>query len=127
MLANEITKDNLHSMVVRFYTNLLKDEAVSPFFIKKFGRDMSSEAWKRHLRLVTNFWASLAFEDSEYRGYPSSPQCLLIGIDAKNFQPWLKLFYEVVDAVYEPKLAKVFKEGSSMIIGNFMRNLGLVA
>ena len=127
MLAKEITKDNLNDMVECFYTTILKDETVAPFFKKKFGTDMNSEAWKRHIRQLTNFWASLAFEGSEYRGDPSNPSSLLMGIEMKNVQQWLKLFYEVVDSKYEPKLAKVFKECSSMMVGNFMRNLGLVA
>ena len=127
MLANEITKEYLNSMVVRFYTNILKDGTLSPFFVKKFGKDMSSSKWKHHIELLTNFWASIALEDSEYRGNPFSPDRLLMGIDTHTSGQWFKLFYEVVDGLYEPELAEILKERYSVMVGNFMRNLGVVA
>ena len=127
MLANEITKENLNSMVVRFYTNILKDETVGAFFIKKFGKDMNNAQWKRHIELVSNFWTSIALPDNEYRGNPFSPDRLLMGIDTHTSGQWFKLFYEVVDGLYEPELADLLKERYSVMVGNFMRNLGFVA
>jgi len=41
------------------------------------------------------------------------------------FEQWLKLFFATLDEVYEPRVADLFKERSTIIAGNFMRNLGL--
>jgi len=46
-------------------------------------------------------------------------------LNREVFEQWLKLFYATLDEVYEPQIADQFKERSSIIAGNFMRNLGL--
>ena len=46
-------------------------------------------------------------------------------LDAETFEQWLKLFFETLDEIYEPQVADIFKENSTNIAGNFMRNLGL--
>jgi len=43
----------------------------------------------------------------------------------ETFERWLKLFFETVDEIYEPKMSDIFKEKSTNIAGNFMHNLGL--
>ena len=35
MQSNEITKENINKLVITFYTKVLKDEKISPFFIEK--------------------------------------------------------------------------------------------
>ena len=125
MLENTITKINLRTMVIRFYTNILKDEEVGPFFIDKLGDDLSGDIWAPHLDLLTNFWASITLGDMAYRGSPFTPHMHLKGLRRETFEQWLVLFFETVDSVYEERIANQFKERSSVIAGNFMRNLGL--
>ena len=40
MQSNEITKENINKLVITFYTKVLKDEKISPFFIYILGADM---------------------------------------------------------------------------------------
>ena len=55
MLQNEFTKQNLRTMVIKFYTKVLADELVGPFFINKLGDDLSGAVWAPHLdTLFTN-------------------------------------------------------------------------
>ncbi|NCB14217.1 MAG: globin, partial [Erysipelotrichia bacterium] len=49
MQSNEITKENINKLVVTFYTKVLKDEKISPFFIEKLGSDMKSEIWQKNI------------------------------------------------------------------------------
>jgi hemoglobin len=125
MLANEITKENIETMVLNFYRRVLQDEIVGPFFIAKLGDDMSNDYWKPHLELLVNFWASIALGDTSYRGNPFAPHMMVGELSREVFEQWLKLFFETLDEVYEPQMADLFKERSSIIAGNFMRNLGL--
>ena len=125
MLANEITKENIETMVLNFYRRVLKDDIVGPFFIAKLGDDMTNEYWESHLELLVNFWASIALGDTSYRGNPFAPHMYLGELNREVFEQWLKLFFATLDEVYEPQVADLFKERSSIIVGNFMRNLGL--
>ncbi len=125
MQANEITKKNIEKMVMNFYRRVLKDDIVGPFFIAKLGDDMHNEYWEPHLELLVNFWASIALNDTSYRGNPFAPHMYLGELSREVFEQWLKLFFATLDEVYEPQVAEQFKERSSIIAGNFMRNLGL--
>lgn len=125
MLANKITKENIKTLVVNFYKEVLKDDIVGPFFIAKLGEDMKNEHWEPHLELLVNFWASIALGDASYRGNPFAPHMYLGELRREVFEQWLKLFFATLDTIYEPQTADFFKERSSIIAGNFMRNLGL--
>jgi hemoglobin len=126
MLANEITRENIEIMVINFYRRVLQDDLVGPFFTAKLGDDMTNEHWEPHLKLLIDFWASIALNDASYRGNPFAPHMYLGELSSEVFEQWLKLFYATLDEVYEPQAADQFKERSSIIAGNFMRNLGLV-
>jgi len=126
MPANEITRENIEEMVMNFYRRVLKDDVVGPFFIAKLGDDMQNEHWQPHLKLLVDFWASIALGDPSYRGNPFAPHMSLGELKRETFEQWLKLFYATLDEIYEPQVANQFKERSSIIAGNFMRNLGLL-
>jgi len=126
MLANEITRKNIETMVLSFYRKILKDDTVGPFFVAKLGDDMSNEYWKPHLELLINFWSSMMLGDGSYRGNPFAPHMSLGELNREVFERWLKLFFETLDEIYEPQAADLFKERSTIIAGNFMRNLRIV-
>ena len=126
MLANEITRENIEQMVVSFYHRVLKDDVVGPFFIAKLGDDMNNEYWQPHLKILIDFWASITLADPSYRGNPFAPHMSLGELKRETFEQWLVLFYETLDEIYEPEVANQFKERSSIIAGNFMRNLRLL-
>ena len=125
MLNNEVTKENLNKMVILFYTKILQDEIVAPFFIEKLGDDLKNEKWIPHIELLTNFWASIALGDSAYKGNPFAPHLDIQNISREAFSRWLELFSATLDAIYVPQIANQFKERSTVIAGNFMRNLRL--
>ena len=125
MQNNEVTKENLNKMVILFYTKILKDELVGPFFIEKLGDDLQNEQWTPHIELLTNFWASIALGDPAYKGNPFAPHLDIQNISRVAFQRWLELFAETLDVIYIPQIADQFKQRSTVIAGNFMRNLGL--
>lgn len=125
MQSNEITKENINKLVITFYTRVLKNEKISPFFIEKLGPDMKSEIWQKHITLLTNFWFTISFGRGEYNGSPFAPHLQISGLDRESFETWLKLFFESLDKLYTEDIALKFKERASIIASNFMRNLGI--
>jgi len=125
MQNNEVTRENLNKMVVIFYTKILKDEIVGPFFIEKLGDDLNNDQWVPHIELLTNFWASIALGDPTYRGNPFAPHASIENISREAFSRWLELFSQTLDIVYISEIADQFKQRSTVIAGNFMRNLAL--
>ena len=43
MLTNEVTKENLNLLVIKFYTKVIKDDLIGPIFIDILGDDLKSE------------------------------------------------------------------------------------
>jgi len=125
MLESEINRKNIEKLVLKFYVKVLKDDVVGPFFIAKLGDDMSNDHWKPHLELLINFWSSMTLGDGSYNGNPFAPHTQLGELNREVFEQWLVLFFQVLDNIYEPEMANVFKERSMAIAGNFMRNLGI--
>ena len=125
MLENEITKINLRTMVMGFYTKVLEDEEVGPFFIQRLGHDLTETVWGEHLDLLTDFLASFTLGDINYRGNPFGPHVDMQGLSKETFSQWLILFHDTIDSIYEPNVGEQLKQRSSIIAQNFMRNLGL--
>jgi len=125
MLETQVTKENIHKMIILFYTKIIKDEQVGSFFIEKLGDDLKSEKWVKHLETLTSFWATVPLQDFTYKGNPFAPHAQIKGISSQAFQRWLELFFQTLDTIYVEEIANSFKLRSQVIAGNFMRNLGL--
>ena len=126
MLENKVTKENLNKLVISFYTKVLKDELIGPIFTDILGKDLKNEQWKAHIQLLTDFWASIALGESAYTGSPFAPHVQFADrLSINAFEQWLKLFFETLNTIYEPKLAQLFLARSKNIAGNFIRNLNL--
>lgn len=122
---NTINKENINEMVLAFYTKILSEKnAVSQVFIDKLGADITSDVWQEHIETLTKFWAMIALQDDEYRGSPMAPHFDL-GLTREMFGMWLSMFFELIDSLYEPKLATVFKTRAEDIARNFMRVLAV--
>ena len=121
--AKTVNREHIERMVLTFYSKVLNDEIVGPFFIAKLGDDIESDYWKPHIDLLVNFWSSMILQDDSYHGNPLRPHFFIGELSHRVFKQWLKLFFETVDEVFIPKLGAEFKERSEIIAGNFMRNL----
>lgn len=125
MQYETITRENIRKMVDRFYSQILKDEIVAPFFIEKLGDEMISDEWQTHLNLLTNFWASTIMGDNSYSGQPVKPHMHMEGLQRVTFERWLELFFETLDRYYTKDNADIFKVKSQNIANNFMRLLNI--
>ncbi len=126
MIENEVTKENINKLVLKFYAKVIKDDLIGPIFIDVLGKDLKSDIWKTHIKLLTDFWASIALGDSTYAGNPFAPHIKLQdSLSIKAFEQWLKLFFQTLNSIYEPQIAQQFLARSKNIAGNFIRNLNL--
>jgi len=120
-----INEENIEILVRRFYTQVLKDTFLAPFFIEKLGDDLQSEAWEEHLVLLTEFWKFVALGYDDYKGNPLQPHFHIEGLSREAFKSWLNLFHQTVDSLYTPSTGEYFKQKSTDIAENFMRKLNL--
>ena len=126
MLDNEVTRENLNILVVKFYAKVVKDDLIGPVFTDVLGKDLKSDVWKAHIQLLTDFWASIALGDFTYKGNPFAPHVKLESrLSIQAFERWLKLFFETLNTIYEPEIAQQFLARSKNIAGNFIRNLNI--
>ncbi len=125
MQTNEMSKVNINKLVVLFYTRVLSDEKLAPFFIEKLGADLKGEKWQAHMELLTNFWTTLVTGSRDYNGAPFPPHAHIQGLDRTAFETWIVLFFESVDKVFTSDIASKFKERGAIIAGNFVRKLNL--
>ena len=124
-LQKSINEENIEILVRTFYTQVLKDPMLAPFFIEKLGDDLQSQAWKEHLALLTEFWKFVALGYEDYSGNPLEPHFHIAGLSREAFTAWLHLFHHTVDSLYIPSTGEYFKQKSTDIAENFMRKLDL--
>lgn len=125
MKYKEINRANIEVLVKDFYSRVLLDKSISDFFISNLGSDMKSDLWKNHIETLSDFWYKITLGEGSYRGNPFAEHLKLKGLKAQSFKAWLFLFFLSVDSIYCEDIAFLFKEKSTMIAGNFMKNLGL--
>jgi len=125
MVENEITRENIETMVIGFYLRILEDKLLGPYFVEALGDDIRSKRWAAHLKILVDFWASITIDDNSYHGSALFPHLSMEGLDEEVFKQWLRYFFSTVDSIYEPKLANIFKQRASVVAENFMRNMGI--
>ena len=124
MQTDILDKDSINKLVVTFYTRVLKNEKLAPFFIEHLGEDLNSHKWDGHMQLLTQFWTTVMTGSDDYNGFPFPPHAHM-GLDKEAFENWIEVFFETVDELFIEEIANRFKEKSSIIASNFMRNLGI--
>ena len=125
MKYKEINQKNINEFVVLFYTNIIKDEKVGPFFIEILGEDINNTKWQTHIELLTDFWASMLLNDDNYSGSPFAPHVSMKALKRETFQRWIEILDETLNTLYEEETSKTFKQIGQIMSRNFMRNLGL--
>ena len=123
-LETQVTKENLNTMVVNFYTTILEDDNdVANEFKKHLGDDLQSAHWQEHLEILTNFWyKQYTGDESVYNGNPLQAH-FGMPLNHAMFRIWLAYFCKTVDEIYTPAIAMFFKNKANDIANNFMRIL----
>lgn len=125
MLYEKLEIENVREMVREFYAMILKDERLSPIFIKSLGDDLNSGRWSEHLHTLDKFWGLMMGGQKGYMGDPFPAHAFLGPLEREDFEQWLKLFHEVVFRLFVPELAAKFYKKAEILAEQFIGNLGI--
>ncbi len=124
MPYDTVDRGNIEKTVQAFYSMVLKDDILSPFFIKALGNDLKNGKWYEHLHTLSNFWLlMMTGERSGYWGDPFPPHAFIGPLHPEHFERWLKLFNGVVHELFIQELADKFNKKAEMLAEQFMDNL----
>ena len=125
MPYDTVDRAKIEQMVREFYAVVLKDEILSPFFIKALGDDLESGKWHEHLNTLANFWMLMMVGWKNYRGDPFPPHAFLGLTNRDVFERWLKLFKETVDEMFISEISDKFYKKADVLAEQFIENLGI--
>jgi hemoglobin len=125
MLYNTVDRAKIENMVHQFYTTVLKDDILAPFFIKALGDDINNGKWHEHLHTLYNFWLMMMTGQRGYRGDPFPPHAFIGPMYPETFERWLKLFHETVHHLFVPEIAEKFYKKAEILAEQFMENLDI--
>lgn len=126
MLYDSVDRGKIEELVREFYTDVLKDDLVGPFFIKALGNDLKNEKWYEHLNTLTRFWLlMMTGERHGYWGDPFPPHAFIGPLYPETFARWLKLFNETLQRLFTPDIAEKFYQKAEKFAEQFMENLGV--
>ena len=123
MLYDTVDRGKIEQMVRKFYTIVLQDDILSPFFIRALGNDLKNGKWYEHLNTLTNFWMLMMEGEKNYWGDPFPPHAFLGPLSPETFARWLKLFNETLQQLFVPELAEKFYKKAEILSKQFIENL----
>ena len=107
MLTDISTRADIEIMVNRFYDKVKSDDLISFFFT-----DIVQVNWPAHLPKMYDFWESIAFGTSAYKGEPMTAHIQLSkkqAMTVEHFNRWLKLFQQTIDENFSGEKADEIK------------------
>lgn len=123
MPYDTVDRGKIEQMVREFYTVVLKDDILSPFFINALGDDLKNGKWYEHLNTLVNFWMLMMEGEKNYWGDPFPPHAFLGPLSPETFERWLELFHEVVYRLFVPEIAEKFHKKAAILAEQFQENL----
>lgn len=123
MPYDTVDRGKIEQMVREFYTVVLKDDILSPFFIKALGNDLKNGKWHEHLNTLVNFWMLMMEGEKNYWGDPFPPHAFIGPLSRETFERWLKLFHEIVYRLFVPEIAAKFYKKAEVLSEQFIENL----
>jgi hemoglobin len=106
-------REDIMILVNTFYDKVQKNEELNYFF-----NDIAQLDWEAHLPKMYDFWETILFHKSGYKGNPMRKHVNLHKIaplKSGNFDTWLHLFKETVDELFEGELAAKIKTRATSI------------
>ena len=123
MPYNEVDRSTIEEMVHKFYTRVLKDDILSPFFIRALGDDLKNHQWYEHLNTLNNFWLMMMLGEKNYWGSPFPPHAFIGPLSDETYERWLKLFSEITHELFTEELAEKFYKKAAILAEQFKVNL----
>jgi len=125
MPYNTVDRPEIEIMIREFYSRILKDETVGPYFVKALGNDLNGPKWYEHFNTLYNFWVLIMTGKRGYGGDPYPPHAFIGKLYPETFERWLEIFHEVVYEYFTPEIADKFYKKAEILADQFMDNLGV--
>lgn len=104
------SKEDIAFYVTTFYQKVQKDRLIGPIFAQR----IESDQWPDHLDKMTNFWASVLFQERGYKGNPFQHH-IRLQIGKPHFDRWIALFNQTISENFEgPKAEEAMMRASSI-------------
>ena len=117
-----VDEETIGRLVDEFYVRIRHDPVLGPVFEAA----IAAEAWLKHLATMRDFWSSVMLTSGRYKGNPLAVHSQVEGLGPELFEPWLVLFAQTADELFEEEFAVIFREKAGRIaqsirIGLFYR------
>ena len=119
------TRADIERLVDTFYERVRGDEILAPIF-----DDVAHTDWARHLPKMYDFWETVLFGASAYRGQPIGIHVQLatrVALGQPEFGRWLALFVDTVDAAFLGPQADEAKLRAARIASVMQHHIGNAA
>ncbi len=108
------TFEDIKFLVDHFYAMVQRDSMLGPIFNSRLiGR------WELHNQKLYRFWNTVLLRNPDYVGNPV-PLHFTLKIDKNNFQRWLSIWNEIIDANFEGIVAQRAKYRGMMMANAFL-------
>lgn len=107
------SRDDLLTLLGKFYEGLLKDESISYIFT-----DIAKVDMQEHIPVIVDFWDMVLFEASTYKKNAIHPHLILnqkLKFEKHHFDTWLRHFNETVDELFKGNVAFMAKQKAKSI------------
>lgn len=102
--------EDIKVFVNGFYSKIQEDDLLADVFALR----IQGEAWERHLNRMYDFWNTVLFFQSAYKGNPFARH-IGLPVQAHHFERWISLFHQTIDAHFQGPIADETKlRGSNM-------------
>jgi len=125
MAYESVDRANVELLVRTFYDRILRDEMLSPFFIRALGSDLNGGKWYEHLRTLDSFWLLMMNGEFGYKGDPFPAHAFLGPLTRAHFEQWLKLFKQTVEELYTPEISAKFYKKADILAEQFIDNMDI--
>jgi hemoglobin len=117
------SRERVAEFVQAFYARLLRDTALAPIFLDVARIDLAV-----HLPHIQDYWSKLLLGDSSYQRHTMNIHRHLNqqqALGAAEFERWLALFVQSVDAGFRGRQAEKAKRIAATIAANMQKSLAV--
>ncbi|MBM6582372.1 group III truncated hemoglobin [Microvirga sp. BT689] len=117
--AEGVSEELIRELVETFYDRVIRDPDLGPIFHQAL-----SGRWSQHLRLMVDFWSSIALRTGRYQGKPQAAH-MKMNLTPELFSRWLALFEQTAKEICEPDVAGFFMDRAVRIAESLQIGLGI--
>lgn len=100
------SRKDIESLVNNFYTKVLEDDVLSPFF--------TNLNFEKHMPKMISFWAFVLLDEAGYKTDVTAKH-MHMRLKKEHFDQWLLLFNETVDDLFKGEKAELAKQRAFLV------------